>query len=356
MQTRQVLICCVCLVVQVFTQVSFRTYFNLTETQLFVRNLSRTYQNYTQYIEYGQSFEGYPLFGLYISNALGEHENVTRERPIVLVTSLSHGREWISGMASCHIAEKLLEEFNTTERVDYLILPVLNPDGFNYTVTKDRLWRKSRSRGAASLGYGVDLDANYPSGFGMGTLDQKLPMQLNYIGESALSEPETFHFVNYTNTLRGRIKAVVDFQAYGQFIFSPLLYQKSSTINSKLLSTLATNISKVMTNENGIEYKHKPSQEISFTMGGTLIDYMYEYHGAASFAITLRDKGLYKWLLPEEQIIPTCQEAYAAVKFLKEWVTSGNSTLVGVPIEMVTSTGASLSYSLCIIFILYILM
>jgi murein tripeptide amidase MpaA len=40
-------------------------------------------------------------------------------------------------------------------------VPVVNPDGYEYTHTEDRLWRKSRSRHNGDRCIGVDLNRNF---------------------------------------------------------------------------------------------------------------------------------------------------------------------------------------------------
>lgn len=60
-----------------------------------------------------------------------------------------HGREWISPAVSLYILKQLVENFVTyghlVNSLDWYIMPVVNPDGYEYTHTTDRFWRKSRS-------------------------------------------------------------------------------------------------------------------------------------------------------------------------------------------------------------------
>jgi hypothetical protein len=344
--------------------IDFNSYANLTQIELYIQQLTQLYPQNANYIEYGSSFEGNTLFSLLIStnvtNITDTHENETNTtRPMVLITSLSHAREWISGMASCYIANKILSSLpnNDLSQMDFLIVPVLNPDGFNYSLTKDRLWRNSRSIIPNVLGKGVDLDRNFPSGWGMGSLDVKLPGQPTYIGPFALSEPETEAFVkNLTDSYRGRIKAVLDFQSYGQIVFSPLMYQKTLDENANILQTLANNISQSMTNVYGNSFTHRSAPDLGFSMGGTLIDYMYEHHGAVSFTVSLRDKGKFKWHLPVDQILPASEEAFAAVMQIVSWVSTNNDTLLNVPRAFSSSLQVTLSTAVTLVAVLLLLL
>jgi murein tripeptide amidase MpaA len=60
-------------------------------------------------------------------------------RPAVLVDGGIHAREWIAPAMALYIIHQLVEHNDTnsdlTDGVDWLILPVLNPDGYEYSHT-----------------------------------------------------------------------------------------------------------------------------------------------------------------------------------------------------------------------------
>ncbi|KAL0480446.1 metallocarboxypeptidase A [Acrasis kona] len=341
----------------------FDTYANLSSTRSFVLDAHLKNKNISRYIEYGASHLGVPLFALYlstnISNMIPPANSTSRTNPIVMVTSLSHAREWISGMATCYIINQLIDQMTQNNSlVDYLIVPVLNPDGFNYSHHHDRLWRKNRhtaTSGAPSNG--VDLDRNFPSGWGKGSIDSHQPGRLIYNGAHPLSESETMSFANnLTKPFVGRVKAFLDLQSFGQIISPCPLYTKQKDDNYDLLRNLTLRIANTMTLVNDVKYSAKGSTDLGFTMGGTLTDFMYERVGAASFTVYLRDKGENKWLLPKEQIIPTCKEAYSAIKVISHWVENENTTLVGVPLAQSRAVmfGPGWTLMICIFLLMYV--
>ena len=62
-----------------------------------------------------------------------------------------HAREWIAPATVSGILREILDNSNTSfssllSSLDIFILPLLNPDGYEYSRTKDRLWRKVRIR------------------------------------------------------------------------------------------------------------------------------------------------------------------------------------------------------------------
>ena len=59
-------------------------------------------------------------------------------------------REWISPAAVLFTVNRLVRRsksdkpFLLTEKLDWYIMPMLNPDGYAYSRNTDRMWRKNR--------------------------------------------------------------------------------------------------------------------------------------------------------------------------------------------------------------------
>lgn len=77
-------------------------------------------------------------------------------------------------------------------------MPVINPDGYEYTFTVDRLWRKNkRKAGYAAAGcFGVDLNRNFGYKWG-GKGTSKDICRDTYAGSKPFSEPETDAIRNF---------------------------------------------------------------------------------------------------------------------------------------------------------------
>ena len=69
----------------------------------------------------------------------------------MLVTGM-HAREWIGTAVATYILGQLVEKNTTHSKLlganDWMILPVANPDGYEFSHIGDRLWRKTRSNHA----------------------------------------------------------------------------------------------------------------------------------------------------------------------------------------------------------------
>ena len=236
-----------------------------------------------------------------------------------------HAREWISVMTPICIADRLANGYVDDPRirrilgaVKFVIVPLVNPDGYHYSWTVDRFWRKSR-RG----GYGVDLNRNYAVGWG-GADSSAIEQSPNYRGERAFSEPETRALRSVFE--REPIAAHVDFHSFSQVITYPWSYQRARPKDEAKLHAIASLMRTAMQSATGLDYKVRPGNELQVGASGTAGDWSYGMHGALSFLIELRPSSRAEggFVLPPEQIKPTCDEAMAAVLALADSLISGS--------------------------------
>lgn len=60
-----------------------------------------------------------------------------------------HAREWVGPATVLYLIDFLTQNVpsgdeDLTDNLDWYFLPVVNPDGYEYTWTNDRLWRRTR--------------------------------------------------------------------------------------------------------------------------------------------------------------------------------------------------------------------
>lgn len=74
--------------------------------------------------------------------------------------SIFYSREWISPAAVTYVIDSIVSNWDSEapeiRAIDWYILPVMNPDGYEFTFRGDRLWRKNRRR--HTLCAGTDLN------------------------------------------------------------------------------------------------------------------------------------------------------------------------------------------------------
>ncbi|MBW3880959.1 M14 family zinc carboxypeptidase, partial [Neisseria meningitidis] len=85
------------------------------------------------------------------------------KRPAVWLDTGIHAREWVSQATGVWTANKIATDYGTDTSVtslldtmDIYMLIVANPDGYVYTHTNDRMWRKTRSKISGSVCRGVE--------------------------------------------------------------------------------------------------------------------------------------------------------------------------------------------------------
>ena len=138
----------------------------------------------------GRSYEGRPILAVKIGP-----RGDAPSRPNVLFVATHHAREW----AATEMALRLIRLLATATDVrtdslvnqrDIWVVPVVNPDGYEYTFTTDRLWRKNR-RPTTGANVGVDLNRNHSTNWGIDDNGSSPdPSSDIYRGPSAASEPE----------------------------------------------------------------------------------------------------------------------------------------------------------------------
>jgi len=243
--------------------------------------------------------------------------NVTKNG--LWMNSLQHAREWVSAPVTQYIALKLLEEYSTTPRIKKILdtydihyVPVLNVDGFIYSHTNARLWRKNR-RG----GYGVDLNRNWLGGWGSGSSDNRNSEV--YRGPSPLSEPENQAVNNYIKKYQNFIKNGVDFHSFSEVILRPFGYTSNSTPTESYLNSVGQNITNSVNQVFRKSYRNWRAVQLG--LGNGLDDEFYITHKfKTSFTVELRPNSAFGggFHLPPNQILDCAKENYQGIITLLE--------------------------------------
>ena len=76
----------------------------------------------------------------------GECSN--NSKPAIWIDGGIHAREWISPATVSFLIRELVEKSDDhkdlIEQLNWYFLPVMNPDGYVYTFSDERFWRKNR--------------------------------------------------------------------------------------------------------------------------------------------------------------------------------------------------------------------
>jgi len=140
----------------------------------------------------GASTLGRPILAVKIGAA---GDDPARANVIYMATY--HAREWAATEMALRLMAWLADSLPLQPggaallaSRDAWVIPVVNPDGYQYTFSSTRLWRKNR-RGNADGSFGVDLNRNHAGMWGFDdTGSSPAPNAETYRGPSAASEPE----------------------------------------------------------------------------------------------------------------------------------------------------------------------
>ena len=155
----------------------------------------------TKLVTLGESVQGEPIYAIKVTqNARSVADG---SRPSSGYISAQHAREWITVEANRRFMHHLLDNYGSDPEITELLnttevwfVLVANPDGYDYTFTNDRLWRKNladnNNSGTISFFDGVDLNRNFAEKWGYDNEGSSGATSSEvYRGTAPMSEPET---------------------------------------------------------------------------------------------------------------------------------------------------------------------
>jgi len=205
----------------------FENYHTFQEVAEFVRAESEMKPTQVNVTSLGKTFEDRDILLVKVGRKLGE----SSAKPVVYVNCAIHAREWISTSVCVWMIRQLTDAKNAEllERYDWWFVPVANPDGYDYSWTKDRMWRKSRSPGPSSC-FGVDLNRNFEVGWNQTVRDS---CSSSYGGSKPFSEIETSTIANLLASNQKQIKVALFLHSFSQLWLSPYGYNSDLPIDNK---------------------------------------------------------------------------------------------------------------------------
>jgi murein tripeptide amidase MpaA len=289
----------------------------------YFKDLQSAFPNNSELISQGTSVQGRNLYGLKLYGSGG-----ASNKEAVIFHGNIHAREWITSMIVEYITKQLLKSYTSgnadvktiLDKYDMYIFSIVNPDGFVFTQTNNRLWRKSRSPApSGSNCAGVDLNRNWPYEWDVtpgGSSGN--PCDETYRGKHAGDQPETSGMADFVDQVAAKqdIKLYVDFHSYGQYILSPYGYtcSKLPPNNQKHIS-LGKVMAKAIAADYGTQFTVGPSCSTLYATDGSSTDYVLDVGNAElTYAFVLRDTGNFGFVLPASQIGPSGVEMWDGVR------------------------------------------
>ncbi|KAL6261347.1 hypothetical protein P5V15_006444 [Pogonomyrmex californicus] len=279
----------------------FKSYHTLKTIYKNLDDLASQYPDKVKVVIGGKSYEGRPIKGVKVS--------FKANNPGIFLEGGIHAREWISPATVMYILHQLLTSSDPevralAERHDWYIFPLFNPDGYVYTHTTNRLWRKTR-KSQNIFCVGVDPNRNW--NYKWSTNNR--PCSNSYGGSEPFSEVETKSMSEYIESISDKFYAYISFHSFKQLLMFPYGYTKRHIDNHDELEAIALKAAVALKKKYGTEYQIGNIAETIYSAYGNTVDYIRGTYGKRIvYCYELRDRGHYGFLLPPDQIIPTGEE------------------------------------------------
>nr|XP_032521326.1 zinc carboxypeptidase A 1-like [Danaus plexippus plexippus] len=225
------------------------SYFRLDDIYDWLQDLSVMYPKVMHLQNLGKSVEKRDILMAKITLPVRKK----RSRPKIIVEGGIHSREWVSIAFVTYFLHQVLTTVDKkesklksiAEEYEWYFIPVLNPDGYEYTHKKDRMYRKNMK--------GVDLNRNFDMHFGsVGTSSRK--QDETYGGPKAFSEPETLALANFVKANSKNLKFYLAFHSYGQYMIIPYAYSKKHEGNFDEVHERGIRAAKRISKKYGTQY------------------------------------------------------------------------------------------------------
>lgn len=304
----------------------FTAYKDLPAIVAYINGLAAQRPDLCSVFSIGQSIQNRDIWVLKITGPSAG------PKPGVFYHGLQHAREWITGPAVLYLANHLVTQYDNdpcirelVNQTEFYLAPCINPDGYAHTWVNanTRLWRKNR-RPNANGSFGVDLNRNWGYAWGGGGSSGNQSSD-TYRGTAAFSEPETAAIRDFV-IAHPNIRAHMDYHSYGQLIMWPFGTQcvTPPQPDAAIYTSLGMTMEYLLEAVHNEDHVSGPICQTLYQASGCSVDYVYGTQNRYSMTIELRpDSGNPGFVLPPNQIIPTCEENLPPILYLSRWASSG---------------------------------
>ncbi|KAJ3660726.1 hypothetical protein Zmor_005162 [Zophobas morio] len=296
-------------------RISFTQYQRHSAINDYLTELVKQYPSIVSLENIGQSYQKRDMVVIRISTG-----SSNPAKPVIFVDAGIHAREWIAPATALYLINQLVENSANRyliENIDWIILPSANPDGYEYSWTNDRLWRKTVSPG--TLCNGCDPNRNFDFHW-METGASSWECSETYAGSRAFSEVETRNLRDYI-LKTPNIKAYLTLHSYGQYLLYPWGYGNVLPSNWRELDDLGQKVNDAIRAVSGTRYTVGSSTQVLYAAAGASDDWAMGVAGIdLVYTIELPGGGSYGFDLPASRIQGVVVETFEGFKVYADYV------------------------------------
>jgi len=310
---------------------SYDTYHRLNVIYEHLDSLAVTHSSNAETFDLpGETFEGRKIQAIRITTDVISESS--KEKPLIWLDGGIHAREWVSPATIMYIIDSLLgeqEKDKSTQMTalldefQFIIAPSINPDGYEYSHSTDRLWRKTRQPSGCKMNkynwfggcfytrcYGADPNRNWSADWGREGVS-KDPCSQVYPGKKAFDQENTRIVSEFLSPHKDKLKLYVTYHSYSQLFLTPLGYTTAEPDNYQHHLKVGTAVVAAIAQRHGAKYINQRSAAL-YPASGDSADWVHDTLGVTdSYTFELRpDENSWRvgFELPEEQILPTGEE------------------------------------------------
>jgi len=307
------------------SRITTNEYHNIAEINAYLDELINTYPDLVTGVTIGTTHLGATMRAVKIGRPGGVN------RRAAFIDGCIHAREWLACATTIYILNELVTKqdqyANYLDNLDIYILPVVNVDGYAYTWTNNRLWRKTRSGPYAGNCMGVDPNRNWAYQWGVSGTSAS-PCDETYEGPSPFSEIECKSLADYICSHNGSIKFYMNIHTYSEdwmYPFGDIEGHYPDDVN--VLRAVSAQAVAAIQAVNGIRFNYGSIIDVIYPASGTTIDHTKAVCNVGySYTMELRPgpNAANGFQLPASQIIAGASEAWAGIQVvLTRVVTDG---------------------------------
>eukprot|EP00756_Hemistasia_phaeocysticola_P023675 Hpha_TRINITY_DN15908_c11_g1::TRINITY_DN15908_c11_g1_i3::g.71512::m.71512 len=291
----------------------FEDYRTLAEIRTRLNQWTQEYEG-TSLFTVGQSYLGEDIKGIRFGSSSENHAT--------WIQCGIHSREWIAPATCMYFAQKLLNGLKNKDPVVTALLsktfvyltPVLNVDGYLYTWSDNRMWRKNRQPNEGSSAMGTDLNRNWAADWGKCGAST-FPSSDTYRGSAVWSAPETTAVRDFISALKRdgyKVLGGHDFHSYGELLLRSYGWTKDNAPNNAIEEERGAKMVQAIKASSGLQYTNQKAYDL-YCCSGLACDYISEQtteYSGFTFELRGTPGG---FVLPPDQIVPSGEEIYDAM-------------------------------------------